>query len=197
MTPTEVALFPLPTVLFPGGHLPLRIFEQRYLDMVRDCARDGSEFGVCLITQEAEALTPSRTANTGTMAQIVDWYTLDDGLLGLTTTGKDRFSVEKTRQQDDGLIMATVSMLKEPEPCAVPESYFVLSQVVSRFMDKLSDRYPSYTPDQLDNAVWVGYRLSELLPLLAIEKQNLLETNDPVSRLQSLLEVLPRFQSDA
>jgi Lon protease-like protein len=192
----EIPLFPLRTVLFPDGQLPLRIFEQRYLAMVRDCARNDSGFGVCLIIEGEEAIAPVRTARVGTLARIVDWYTLEDGLLGVSAIGTRRFLLQHTGRQEDGLQLGTVDWLPEPPPCAVPESYFVLSQVLGRFMDKLGPNYPSYSPERLDDAVWLGYRLSELLPLSAIEKQNLLEMTEPMARLQNLLEILPRFQSD-
>jgi len=196
MNTVEIPLFPLQTVLFPDGHLPLRIFEQRYLEMVRLCTRNDSGFGVCLITEGEETLTQVRTAVVGTMANIFDWHTMEDGLLGVSARGSRRFVLEHTRTQDDGLICATVTWLPEPPPQLMPESYFVLSQVLSRFMEKLEPQYPTYTPDKLEDASWVGYRLSELLPLSAVEKQTLLEMSDPIERLQSLLEFLPRFQSD-
>ena len=91
MNTDEIPLFPLRTVLFPDGHLPLRIFEQRYLKMVRDCARSDSGFGVCLIVEGEEAIAPVKTAQVGTLAQIVDWYTLEDGLLGVSVLGTRRF----------------------------------------------------------------------------------------------------------
>jgi hypothetical protein len=196
MSAIEIPLFPLRTVLFPDGHLPLRIFEQRYLAMVRDCARNDSGFGVCLIIEGEEAIAPVRTALVGTLACIVDWYTLEDGLLGVSATGTRRFLLQHTVRQKDGLQLGTVEWLPEPPPRAVPETYFVLSQILGRFLDKLGPNYPAYSPERLDDAAWLGYRLSELLPLSAIEKQNLLEMTDPMERLQNLLEILPRFQSD-
>ena len=196
MDALEIPLFPLRTVLFPDGLLPLRIFEQRYLSMVRDCARSDSGFGVCLIVEGEEAIAPVRIAPFGTMAWIVDWFTLEDGLLGVSAIGTARFRVEHTRRQADGLMLGSVVLLPEPEPQILPPDFAVLAQVLSRFMDKMGDHYPDYTPDKLDDAVWVGYRLSELLPLSSIEKQNLLEKADPIDRLQELLEILPRFQSE-
>jgi len=195
MDTIEIPLFPLRTVLFPDGHLPLRIFEQRYLSMVRECARNDSCFGVCLIVEGEEAIAPVRTAGIGTIANIVDWYTLEDGLLGVSAQGADRFRVEHTRRQDDGLMLASVHLLPEPPASALPESFSVLGQVLARFLDKLGPDYAPVTAELLDDATWVGYRLSELLPLSAIEKQNLLELNDPFERLQDLLDILPRYQS--
>lgn len=192
----EIPLFPLRTVLFPDGYLPLRIFEQRYLKMVRDCASNDSDFGVCLIIEGEEAIAPVRPARIGTLAEIVDWYTLEDGLLGVSAIGADRFRVHHTERQADGLMLGQVELIAEPPIQTVPPAYSVLSQVLARFMEKVGDQYPGHTPERLDDANWVGYRLAELLPLAAIEKQQLLELNDPLRRLDSLLQTLPRFQSE-
>lgn len=195
MSMVDIPLFPLRTVLFPGGYLPLRIFEQRYLTMVRDCARNDSGFGVCLIREGEEAVSPVKPAQVGTHAQIIDWYTLEDGLLGVSARGTVRFETENAWQEEDGLFRAQVRVLPEAPECAVPEEFSVLSDVLGRFMEKVSHHYPDYTPGKLQDADWLGYRLSELLPLAGIEKQHLLELADPIERLQNLLEILPRFQS--
>jgi len=192
----EIPLFPLRTVLFPDGYLPLRIFEQRYLQMVRDCASNDSDFGVCLIMEGEEAIAPVRPASIGTLAEIVDWYTLEDGLLGVSAVGSDRFRIQHTERQANGLMLGQVELLAEPPTQPVPEAYSVLSQVLARFMEKVGDQYPGHTQERLDDASWVGYRLAELLPLAAIEKQQLLELDDPLRRLQDLLQALPRFQSE-
>lgn len=193
---TEIPLFPLRTVLYPDGILPLRIFEQRYLTMVRECASNGAGFGVCLILEGEETGTDAKPAGIGTLAQIIDWYTLEDGLLGVSAAGTARFMLQQTRRRPDGLLLGTVSLLPEPSPSPVPEAFSVLSQVLGGLMERLGDRYPSFTAERLDDAVWVGYRLAELLPMAAAEKQHLLELSDPFDRLQSLLEILPRFQHD-
>lgn len=190
----EIPLFPLRTVLFPGGHLPLRIFEQRYLTMVRNCARDDTGFGVCLIREGEEAVAPVKPAAIGTHAKIVDWYTMDDGLLGVAAVGTVRFMTDHAWQQDGGLFRARVTALPEPPEFPVPAQYALLSEVLARFMEKVGPQYPDFRQEQLQDAVWVGYRLSELLPLSGIEKQHLLELTDPIDRLQNLLEVLPRYQ---
>lgn len=196
MSIVDIPLFPLRTVLFPGGFLPLRIFEQRYLDMVKNCAQQDSSFGVCLIREGGEAVVPVKTADVGTHARIVDWYTLDDGLLGVSAIGGSRFVTEATSRQDDGLLRARVRILPEPPACPLPTQYDLLAEVLGRFMEKVGHQYPSFSQENLHDAVWVGYRLAELLPLTGIEKQHLLELSDPFERLQSLIDVLPRFQSE-
>jgi hypothetical protein len=196
MSRIEIPLFPLRTVLFPGAVLPLRIFEQRYLAMIRDCARNNTGFGVCLIREGEEAVSPVKTAQVGTHAQVVDWYTLEDGLLGVSTIGTSRFMTESVWQEDDGLFMAQITVIPEPPPCTGPEAYSVLSNILERFLEKVGSQYPQSGPDDLQDAVWVGYRLSELLPLSGIEKQHMLELSDPIQRLQQLLDLMPRFQGE-
>lgn len=196
MSTLEIPLFPLRTVLFPGSILPLRIFEQRYLTMIRDCARNDSGFGVCLIREGEEAVSPVKPAQVGTHAQVVDWYTLEDGLLGVSTLGTTRFMTDSVWQQDDGLFRARITILPEPPKCPVPEAFSVLSDVLERFMEKVGAQYPQSSQDDLQEASWVGYRLAELLPLSHIEKQHMLELTDPIERLQKLLDVMPRFQGE-
>jgi Lon protease-like protein len=196
MSTLELPLFPLRTVLFPGAVLPLRIFEQRYLTMIRDCAQTDTGFGVCLIREGEEAVSPVKPAQIGTHAQVVDWYTLEDGLLGVSTLGTVRFMTDSVWQEEDGLFRAQITILPEPPKCRVPEAFSVLSDVLGRFLEKVGAQYPQSTPDDLQEASWVGYRLSELLPLSAIEKQHLLELTDPIERLQKLLDVMPRFQNE-
>ena len=196
MSAIEIPIFPLRTVLFPGAVLPLRIFEQRYLTMIRDCAQSDTGFGVCLIREGEEAVSPVKPAQVGTHAQIVDWYTLDDGLFGVSTFGTARFITEAVWQQDDGLFKAKIKVLPEPPETQVPAAYSVLSDVLARFIEKAGAQYPQSTPESVQDATWVGYRLSELLPLSGVEKQHLLELMDPIERLQQLLELMPRFQTD-
>jgi len=191
---TDIPLFPLHTVLFPGGYLPLRIFEQRYLDMVRECSAKGSCFGICLIGNSENPNRPATHLRVGTSAEICDFTTLDDGLLGITARGRQKFIIQTTRMRDNGLLMAEVELLNETDVVDVPDQYSVLSMVAARFMELMGDQYPDFQPQQLQDAGWVGYRLAELLPLENKEKQLLLQIGDPLERLQLLIDVLPRFQ---
>jgi Lon protease-like protein len=193
---TAVPIFPLPTVLFPGGHLPLRIFEQRYIDMVRECSANGSYFGVCLVSPPKEPGQRGSHMCTGTLAEITDWSTMDDGLLGITASGRQKFVIQSSRMRDNGLMMAEVLITDEPESIEIPVQYSVLSMVTARFMEQMGSNYPGFQPSHLQDAAWVGYRLTELLPLDAKEKQILLQLGDPLERLQLLLEAMPRFQQD-
>ena len=194
MIETDIPLFPLHTVLFPDGYLKLRIFEQRYIDMVRECSLKASCFGVCLINNPEDSNRPANHMRVGTTAEICDFSTLDDGLLGITAHGRQKFIINKTRMRDNGLLMAEVELLDETDHIDVPDEYSVLSMITGRFMEQAGSNYPSFQPQHLQDANWVGYRLAELLPLDINEKQVLLQISDPLERLQMLLEVLPRFQ---
>ena len=190
-TGERIPLFPLHAVLVPGGHLPLRIFEQRYLDMVRECARNQSGFGVCLLLPDAAGQGHRHHARTGTIARIRDFYTLEDGLLGITAQGAGRFRVLDTVVRDNGLLLGDIAWLEESPDTNVPEHCALLSEIASRFMHKVGANYPDYQEAYLQDAAWLGYRLTELLPLELIEKQVLLELSDPVQRLERLLHSVP------
>ena len=194
MKTTDLPLFPLRTVLVPGGLLPLQIFEPRYLDLVRECASSDSGFGVCLILEGTESGAPPQHAGIGTSARILDFNTLPNGLLGIVARGDLRFRIQRTRVRDNGLLVGTVEWFFDAPPRSVPDEYLVLSQVLERIMEKVGDNYPGWSEGQLDDCNWVGYRLTELLPLDPLEKQSLLGLEDPELRLQRLLERLPDFQ---
>lgn len=191
MTAADIPLFPLNTVLYPGGALSLRVFEPRYLDLVRDCARGDSRFGVCLILRGQEAGEPAVPAAVGTLAQIVDFYTGDDGLLGIRAEGGARFRVTHTRVRDNGLVHGQVQFWPDEVSVAVPPEHALLATILERLLEKLA---VSFAREQLDDASWVGFRLAETLPLENRERQHLLQLTDPLERLAALCKVLPRFQ---
>lgn len=190
----DIPLFPLSAVLFPGGPLSLRIFERRYLDLVRDCARDGAGFGVCLILAGREAGEPAVPAAIGTLARITDFCTLPDGLLGISAEGGERFQVATTRVRDNGLVHGEVRFWPE-EPCVeVPPEHGLLATILERLLDQVGGAAAKVDRARFDDASWVGFRLAEMLPLAQPEKQHLLQMTDPLQRLAQLQHYMPRFQ---
>ena len=181
----EIALFPLHAVLFPGGPLPLRIFEPRYLDMVRRNLRAQLAFGVVLIEGGAETGTVAATAAIGTSARIADFYSLPDGLLGVTCLGVRRFRLRGRRVQSDGLNMAEVMWLPDERTLELPPEYQHFGQLLRKVLPELGDFYAGLTPEYED-CTWVGYRLAEILPLSLADKQHCLELDDPLARLARL-----------
>lgn len=181
----ELPLFPLNTVLFPQGPLALRIFEPRYVDMVRKCMRDGAPFGVVLIRSGQEAGAVSSAAEIGTSAVIIDFNQLPDGLLGIICTGEQKFRVEDRRVQPDGLNVGTITWLP-PEPAeALPEQHAHLGPLLKKVLPQLGELYKSMT-GPFDDASWVGMRLAEILPISLSERQECLEIDDPLARLERL-----------
>lgn len=187
----ELPIFPLNTVLFPGGMLPLKIFEQRYLDMTKACLRDGTHFGVCLINDGQEVGAPAIPAEVGTIAHIERWDMPQLGIFHLVTQGAERFRILSTETTSSGLIVGEVATL-DPEPGApVAERHGqcveVLRQLVERFGD---EHFPP--PHRYDDASWVSYRLAEILPIDRFEKQRMLVANDAIARLDRVLHLLKR-----
>lgn len=192
----HIPLFPLGVVLFPGGHLPLRIFEQRYLGMVRDCSRDNSTFGIVAVLPALPGDTGGPLAPVGTLAQITDFYSTADGLLGISTLGMQRFRVGTARADGTGLLRADVMMLEEAGSHPVPPQYGLLARLVHSLVEQVGGPHAQSTPAQRDDALWVARRLAEFLPLDLAEKQQLLELDDAEPQLHLLLDWLPRFQAD-
>jgi len=181
----EIPLFPLGTVLFPGGPLPLRIFETRYIDLVRRCLRDGSGFGVVLIREGVEAGGPALTFDVGTYARIVDFSQQPDGLLGIRAAGERRFRILERRRERDGLNVADVEWLPEETSQPLPEEFAELAPALDAILTQVGESFASLER-RLDDAAWVAGRLAEILPIAPGHKQHCLELDDPVERLRFL-----------
>ncbi|MCH8248090.1 MAG: LON peptidase substrate-binding domain-containing protein [Proteobacteria bacterium] len=184
----RIPIFPLNTVLFPGGPLPLRIFETRYLDMVSNCLKTDSPFGVLLIREGAEAGLAT-THNVGTLARISDWYQGSDGLLGITAIGEQRFRLESSERQSDGLNVGEVELVAAEDSLPLPDEYRALTQILANVIDDLGRLYESLDR-RYDDAVWVTYRFLEILPIDLDRKQLSLESSDTVARLKLVDELL-------
>jgi len=184
-----IALFPLNIVLFPGGPLPLRIFETRYVDMVRRCMREGASFGVVLIREGAE-VGPAETFDVGTLADIVDFHQLSDGLLGLSCIGRERFRIRSRSRQADGLNLADVDRLSPQPAVPVPERHSRLAELLKNVLPQLGEVYEGIEM-RPEDAAWVGYRLAEILPIPLADKQSILELDDPIQRLDVLSPLAP------
>ena len=189
----DIPIFPLNTVLFPGGVQPLKIFEQRYLDMAAACMKDASPFGICLIdkgNEVGEAATPHVL---GTLASIADWEMEQLGILLVTTRGGRRFRIIDSHVDDDKLLRAKVELLPEPAAVALPPERRRLLPLLRRVVADLgAERIPE--PHDYDNALWVGYRITEVLPIQNLAKQKLLELDDPLARLEILEKFLDQRQ---
>jgi len=178
----------LNTVLFPGGPLPLRIFECRYLDMVSQCLKTDSPFGVLLI-RDGEEVGPATTYSIGTTARISDWYQGSDGLLGVTAQGEQRFRLISSERQDDGLNTGEVDLIAAEKSRLLPDEFRPLAHILENVMDDLGRLYEAQERNY-DDAVWVAYRFLEILPIELELKQRSLESNDTLARLKLVDELL-------
>ncbi len=195
-------LFPLKTVLFPGGVLPLRVFETRYVDMVRDCMKRSAPFGVVAIRTGAEVGAAADPCEVGTLAHIVDWDMPELGVLLLNTRGGDRFRILETRTLPNQLLEARTELLPTDDsnagdggdalPLCANVLRAVIDDLLQRARAEAGDDFisPFPEPHRLDDAGWVANRWSEMLPISLEEKQQLLETGDARLRLEKVCAVL-------
>ena len=184
----DLPLFPLGTVLFPGGLLPLRLFEQRYLEMAKTCLRESAPFGVCLIRDGAEVGAPATPEPVGCLARIAHWDMQQFGLLQIVAQGGERFRILDRRLQPDGLARADVELLPEEADAPVPDSLSACRQLLERVAAEHGEHIFAQ-PYRFDSCAWVGARLAEILPLPGRVKQQLLEL-DGLPRLQALQRLI-------
>lgn len=178
----EIPIFPLQTVLFPGGLLPLRIFETRYLDMVGECLREQKGFGVCSITAGTEVGRAAGCAAVGTLALIDDFGRSEDGMLSIVARGARRFRMLQSRVQANQLVRASVAWLDDSEDAPVPEQHRPMATFLAQLIQRAGQPFTSL-PADFDSSAWVGGRLAELVPFALADKQRLLEMDSPLERL--------------
>jgi uncharacterized protein len=201
----RIALFPLSTVLFPEGVLPLRVFEARYMDMVRDCMREERPFGVCMITDARGSGIgpPPQTAEVGCLARITAWDMKQLGLLQIRTIGGERFRLLESETQANGLLIGDIEMIEADEDCPVAARHQPCVDLLTRIIDDLGAQMaekrrtgeatedsevlaqlPFEQPYSMESSSWVSNRLCEVLPVPLKAKQKLMELTDAGTRLE-------------
>lgn len=188
MNIVTLPVFPLFTVLYPEALLPLKIFETRYLDMISNCLKNSSGFGVCLIKQGHETGDAAQCFPLGTCAEIIDWTQHDNGLLGITVKGTSRFRLLDTTVKKDNLLIGEIEWLDEEVDGQELPGLAVIRRVYAEILDNYDTPYAS-DEDDLSGAT-VCYRLADLLPIDMVLKQHILETPDLQNRIETLLAVL-------
>ena len=190
-----IPLFPLQSVLFPGGRLPLRIFEQRYMDMAKACLKESTSFGICLIAAGEEVARagkkPATPHRVGTLAHIADWDMQTLGVLEIIAQGGERFRLLRHWVEDSGLLKGEIELIAAPPVLPVPGSYARLVPLLRAIVDEMAAGAPHApaTPHRFHDAGWLGMRYAEVLPIPIAAKQKLLEIDDSIDRL----EVIYRF----
>ena len=199
MTSLTIPLFPLGTVLFPDGYLPLQIFEVRYLDMVRKALAAGTGFGVVTLTEGFEVRGPERIetlATTGTLATIRASGSPMPGLMQIQCLGTARFRIESSHCLKHGLWMAEVSAIEPDQQVAIPDELEDTANALGNLIRTLQDEQvaaeemPLQAPFRLDECGWVANRWAELLPLAPAQKLRLLELDNPLLRLELIQDLL-------
>jgi len=185
----RLPLLPLSSVVLPGGRLTLRLFEPRYLDMISDCMKRDTGFGICLIRRGGEAGEPALPYGAGTEVRIVDWDQQTDGVLAITVAGQHKFRIHELSVQDDNLVIGGVEALPPEPSAAIPPELAHLADILQALLAQMAPaiRYPQ---PRWDDAAWVGSRLTELLPLPSNVRQFLVELDNPTARLVELNQAL-------
>lgn len=195
----ELPLFPLSAVLFPYGRMPLQIFEPRYIDLVRDCLKNDSEFGVVWIRQGREVVLDAehampKLAPIGCTAHIVDWDALPNERLGITIEGGTKFRVLATQQRPNYLVVGEVELLAEDIPQTVPEHASDLIELLQQLIE-----HPLVTRLKLEAQTQdlgrLTNQIAQLLPISVADKFALLVEADPARRLDRLLLILEQISS--
>jgi Lon protease-like protein len=206
----SLPLFPLGTVLYPGGLLPLRIFEVRYLDMIGKCHKNGAPFGVVALTQGSEVrkAEPHAPAGdgfareefnaVGTLATITEFSVPQPGLMAIQCRGEQRFRISNREKLKHGLWIADVTRLEDDLPVKVPNDLQTSANALAKLIKTLQqretpqERLPLARPFRLDDCGWVANRWCELLPLPLELKQRLMELENPLVRLELVSDILER-----
>ncbi len=185
--PRELPLFPLSTVLFPGGLLPLKIFEQRYLELIKHCLSKEATFGLCGIRHGHEVGEPATPYEIGTEVRIVEWDMPQTGIFHIKVEGLARYIARSWSAQANGLLIAAVQPVTAEHACPIPEELRLCVEVLRHIQ---ADQSMQLIETHFDDAVWVGYRLAEILPFKLAIRQDLLEMNDPLTRLRIIDQFL-------
>jgi hypothetical protein len=189
----NLPLFPLNTILFPGGLLPLKIFETRYLDMVSQCFRTGSDFGIVGITKGSDVMQPGETvsfAEVGTLARITHFDVPQTGLINIRCVGTSRFRIQRCEQLQDGLWVGDVETITDDQIVPLQADLQRPAQALGELIAALQtqgisdEEMPVLPPYRLDDCGWVANRWCEILPISLVQKQNMLELDSPLVRLE-------------
>ena len=192
MTKRLIPLFPLQSIVLPGGLFPLRIFERRYLDMVRDCIKNNTDFCIALIRDNSKEEYITDVYNYGCLVKITDWNQLDDGLLGITVEGTNKVKIYDRNLEKNNLLTGMIEDIETEKEYMIPQKYLLLS----RFYKKI---YPgikhviSFKKERYADASWIGFRLIECLPLDSSTKNKLIAMDHAIERLDMLYEIVQKI----
>lgn len=198
LTTRKIPLFPLGTILFPDGVIALKIFEARYLDMIKQCMREKTEFGVVSIINNSDASEEDISlcfSKIGTLAQIEDFDPVQPALYMTKSFGTQRFKLISSQQEANGLWIGEVELLENDPLMPIPQEHQKVAELLAGIIsliqseDLLGDA-PFKKPFKVDDCGWVSNRLAELLPLTLAQKNHLLAQTNPRIRLDLITEII-------
>ncbi|MBT3548417.1 MAG: hypothetical protein HOI56_01295 [Gammaproteobacteria bacterium] len=188
----SIPFFPLQSIVLPGGIFPLRIFERRYLDMVRDCIKDETGFCITLIRNNSQEEYITNIYNYGCYVKITDWNQLDDGLLGITVEGINKIKVLDSNLDETNLLTGTIENIETEKEYMIPQKYLLLSKFYKKIYPGIK-HIIRFKKEKYADASWVGFRLIECLPLDSSSKNKLIAMNNAIDRLDMLYKIVQKI----
>jgi len=188
----NLPIFPLKSIVLPGGLFPLRIFERRYLDMVRDSIKNESYFCIALVKTESKDKYIDDVYPIASLVKIIDWNQLEDGLLGITVEGINLVDIESSKLNENNLLKGNVRNIEPEREYMIPEKYRLLSKFYKKIHPGIKN-FIDYKKERYSDASWVGYRLTECLPLDLSTKATLIASNNAIERLEKIHEIIHKL----
>ena len=192
MKENQIPLFPLKSIVLPGGLFPLRIFERRYINMVKNCLKAETGFCITLVREESVNGYIKDVYNYGCYVKIVDWNQLEDGLLGITVEGMKKIHVLECNLDKDNLLIGSIEDIEIEKEYMVPQKYLLLSKFYKKIYPNIKD-FISFKKERYADATWISYRLTECLPLDASTKNKLIALDNAFDRLDKLNEIVNKL----
>ena len=186
----DIPIFPLKSIILPGGQFPLRIFERRYLDMIKDSLKTNSGFVIALTKKDADYI--SSVHDYACYVEIVDWSQLDGGLLGITVEGKSLVTLSNCKLDETNLLRGNAQQIKSGIDHLIPQKYQILSKFYRKIYPEIK-AYIFHNKSRYNDANWIGFRLIECLPIEISDKADLIATNEPLDRLEKILHIVKRI----
>jgi len=186
----DIPIFPLKSIILPGGQFPLRIFERRYLDMIKDSLKTNSGFVIALTKRDADYI--SSVHDYACYVEIVDWSQLDGGLLGVTVEGKSLVTLSNCKLDETNLLRGDAQQIKSSIDHLIPQKYQILSKFYRKIYPEIK-AYIFHNKSRYNDANWIGFRLIECLPIEISDKADLIATNEPLDRLEKILHIVKRI----
>ena len=192
MKKNQIAMFPLKSIVLPGGLFPLRIFERRYINMVKNCLKNETGFCITLVRAESDNGYITNVYNYGCYVKIVDWNQLEDGLLGITVEGIKKIHVLECNLNEDNLLQGSIEDIEVEKEYMVPQKYLSLSKFYKKIYPNIKD-FISFKKERYADATWVSFRLTECLPLDSSTKNKLIALDNAFDRLDKLNEIVNKL----